>query len=39
VRVVSGDVDQRGRSAFPDEPDTMLICTDRAKGTHLTIDL
>ncbi|MGW6377824.1 PDR/VanB family oxidoreductase [Rhodococcus sp. NPDC055112] len=39
VRVVSGDVDRRGRSAFLDEPDTMLICTDRANSAQLTIDL
>ncbi|MFC9766191.1 PDR/VanB family oxidoreductase [Rhodococcus jostii] len=39
VRVVSGDVDRRGRSAFLDEPDTMLLCTDRANSTPLTIDL
>jgi ferredoxin-NADP reductase len=39
VRVLSGDVDHRGRSAFLDEPDTMLICTDRAKSASLTIDL
>ncbi|MFD9661652.1 PDR/VanB family oxidoreductase [Rhodococcus sp. NPDC059968] len=39
VRVVSGDVDRPGRSAFLDEPDTMLICTDRANSAQLTIDL
>lgn len=39
VRVLSGDVDHRGRSAFLDEPDTMLLCTDRANSTQLTIDL
>ncbi|MFD4356174.1 PDR/VanB family oxidoreductase [Nocardia sp. NPDC058518] len=39
VRVVSGAVDRRGRSPFLDEPGTMLICTDRAESTHLTIDL
>ncbi|TCJ96704.1 PDR/VanB family oxidoreductase [Nocardia alba] len=39
VRVVSGDVERRGRSPFLDEPDTMLICTDRAKSAQLTIDL
>ncbi|MFE7720799.1 PDR/VanB family oxidoreductase [Nocardia rhizosphaerihabitans] len=39
VRVLSGDVDRRGRSAFLDEPDTMLVCTDRAKSAEITIDL
>ena len=39
VRVLSGDVDHRGRSAFLDEPDTMLLCTDRANSAQLTIDL
>ncbi|WP_410876954.1 PDR/VanB family oxidoreductase [Nocardia sp. A7] len=39
VRVVSGDVDRRGRSTFMDEPDTVLLCTDRANSTQLTIDL
>jgi ferredoxin len=39
MRVLSGDVDRRGRSAFLDEPDTMLICTDRAKSAEITIDL
>ncbi|MFD6107036.1 PDR/VanB family oxidoreductase, partial [Nocardia salmonicida] len=38
VRVVSGDVDRRGRSPFLEEPATMLICTDRAESTHLTLD-
>ncbi|MHA4853330.1 PDR/VanB family oxidoreductase [Rhodococcus sp. MSC1_016] len=39
VRVLSGDVDRRGRSAFLDNADTMLICTDRATSADLTVDL
>ena len=39
VRVISGEVDRRGRSAFLDEPDTMLVCTDRANSAQLTIEL
>lgn len=39
VRVLSGEVERRGQSAFLDEPDTMLICIDRAKTDHLTIAL
>lgn len=39
VRVCSGDVERRGRSRFLDEPDTMLLCTDRALGGHLEVDL
>jgi hypothetical protein len=37
--VLAGEVDRRGRSAFLDEPDTMLICTDRAKSDYLSIEL
>ena len=39
VRVLSGDVERRGQSAFLNEPDTMLICVDRAKTDEVTIDL
>lgn len=39
VRVLAGEVERRGRSAFLDEPDTMLICTDRAESDHLTLEL
>ncbi|NKY25773.1 PDR/VanB family oxidoreductase [Nocardia gamkensis] len=39
VRVLAGEVDRRGRSAFLDESDTMLICTDRAQAAAITIDL
>lgn len=39
VRVLSGEVERRGQSAFLDEPDTMLICIDRAKSDYLTIEL
>jgi ferredoxin-NADP reductase len=39
VRVLSGEVERRGQSAFLDERGTMLICIDRAKTDHLTIVL
>jgi hypothetical protein len=39
ARVLAGDVDRRGRSAFLDEPDTMLLCTDRAESASPTIEL
>ncbi|MGQ0482851.1 MAG: PDR/VanB family oxidoreductase [Pseudonocardia sp.] len=39
VRVVSGEVERRGRSTFLDEPDTMLICVDRTTSDQLTLEL
>ncbi|MGL6235127.1 MAG: PDR/VanB family oxidoreductase [Segniliparus sp.] len=39
VRVVDGTVERRGRSQFLDEPGTMLLCSDRAEGDRLTVDL
>ncbi|MEV0362999.1 PDR/VanB family oxidoreductase [Nocardia fusca] len=39
VRVLAGEVERRSRSAFLDEPDTMLLCTDRAESDHLTLEL
>ncbi|WP_063906004.1 PDR/VanB family oxidoreductase [Nocardia kruczakiae] len=39
VRVLSGEVERRGQSAFLDAPDSMLICVDRAASDHLTLEL
>ncbi len=39
VRVLSGDIDRHGHSNFGNDPDSMLICVDRATTEHLTIDL
>lgn len=39
VRVVTGEVDRRGTSTFLDDPETMLICIDRAAGDAITLDL
>jgi ferredoxin-NADP reductase len=39
VRVLHGEVERRGSSPFLDEPNTMLICTDRARTPEITLDL
>jgi ferredoxin len=36
VKVVSGDVDRRGRTA--EECDEMLVCVSRARGGRIVID-
>ncbi|WP_033188486.1 MULTISPECIES: PDR/VanB family oxidoreductase [Nocardiaceae] len=39
VHVSKGRIEQRGHSSFLAEPDTMLLCVDRAADDALTIDL
>ena len=39
VRVVDGAVERRGQSPFLDAPGTMLLCSDRAQGDQVTVDL
>ncbi|MFE7723334.1 PDR/VanB family oxidoreductase [Nocardia rhizosphaerihabitans] len=39
VRVLAGEVDRRGHSTFGEDPDSMLICVDRAASETLTLDL
>lgn len=39
VRVLRGHIERRGQSPFLADPDTMLLCSDRASDAGITIDL
>ncbi|MFD6397474.1 PDR/VanB family oxidoreductase [Nocardia sp. NPDC060249] len=39
VKVLDGAVESRGTASFLDEPDTMLLCTDRSPNSEICIDL
>lgn len=39
VNVLDGHIEKRGQSAFLAEPDTMLLCSDRAQNTEITLEL
>ncbi|MFD6452155.1 PDR/VanB family oxidoreductase [Nocardia sp. NPDC060220] len=39
VKVLAGAVESRGTARFLDEPDTMLLCTDRAQEGQVVVDL